>query len=99
MGDFNASAAFTGVNWSELVELTESAGLVSAYHFHFKDEPFGKEKRPTHFHRGKESAAFHLDYIFVPRDWAIRITSVTVGDYSSRHKVSDHAPLIVDLAL
>lgn len=82
-----------------MLQLTRDLGLTSAYHSHFKDEPFGKEKRPTHFHRGKESAPFHLDYIFLPEAWTPRITNVTVGDYSTWHKVSDHAPLIVDLVL
>jgi endonuclease/exonuclease/phosphatase family metal-dependent hydrolase len=99
LGDFNANASYKGGNWSQLLELTQSLGLVSAYHSHFKDEPFGKEKRPTHFHRGKESAPFHLDYIFLPEDWARRITKVTVGTHSDWHKVSDHSPLVVDLAL
>jgi hypothetical protein len=99
LGDFNANASFKGRNWSQLLELTHGLGLVSAYHSHFQGEPFGKEKRPTHFHRGKESAPFHLDYIFLPQDWARRITNVTVGTYSDWHKVSDHVPLVVDLVL
>jgi hypothetical protein len=99
LGDFNANASFKGNNWKQLRELMDQLGLVSAYHSHFRDEPFGQEKRATHFHRGKEAARFHLDYCFVPEKWARHITRVEVGTFAKWHEFSDHAPMIVDLSL
>jgi|688.fasta_scaffold389784_2 endonuclease/exonuclease/phosphatase family metal-dependent hydrolase len=94
LGDFNQNAVFKGDGMSTLLELTNALGLVSAYH-HFFGEEFGKETRPTHFHLGKEDKAFHLDYCFFPKDW--KIGQVQVGTFSEWGKISDHAPLIVDL--
>jgi endonuclease/exonuclease/phosphatase family metal-dependent hydrolase len=42
---------------------------------------------------------FHLDYCFLPEPWANRITNVEVGLHSDWNDISDHVPLIVDLAL
>jgi exonuclease III len=98
MGDFNDNASYRSGHWSELVERLQPLGLVSAYHEHFH-ESFGSESRPTHFFTGKETSPFHLDYCFVPQDWAARITKVEVGTYADWHSVSDHAPLIVELDL
>jgi len=98
LGDFNQSAAYKSSGWRTLIALMDSLGLVSAYHNHFK-ETFGAESRPTHFHHGRESNPFHLDYCFLPREWAQRITSVEVGAHGDWSDVSDHRPLIVDVDL
>ena len=96
LGDFNANSSFRGKNWSQLIELTDAFGMVSAYHYFFNEAP-GKEKQPTHFHQGRRDRPFHLDYCFVPSDWASRITSVHVGSFSEWCASSDHVPLVVDL--
>lgn len=96
LGDFNANASFKGNNWKDLLGLLRSFGLVSAYHRYFNEE-LGKEQRPTHFWRGREASSFHLDYCFIPEEWSSQIREVSVGTYADWHKVSDHAPLIVDL--
>ena len=81
-----------------LIDLTSELGLVSAYHTFF-GEQFGSETRNTYFHKGNAAAAFHLDYCFIPASWSPFIRQVTVGDHSAWAKVSDHVPLIVDLAI
>ena len=96
LGDFNNNASYRSVNWPQLLDLTKSLGLVSAYHTYFA-EPFGSESRPTYFHGGRDTAPFHLDYCFVPDAWAGHITRVDVGTYQDWHTASDHSPLIVDL--
>src|ERR1039458_10256663 len=72
LGDFNANASFKRSdwkrNWQDLVKLTDSLGLVSAYHF-ITGDLFGEEKLPTHYHMGKKASKFHLDYCFLPRSW------------------------------
>ena len=94
LGDFNLDPSSKG--WKALMELTESLKLVSAYHRFFKED-FGEETRHTHFHHGKEDNTFHIDYCFVPEEWTPRIDRVEVGSYADWGRVSDHAPLIVDL--
>ncbi len=96
LGDFNANESFNSKNWPQLIELTDAVGVVSAYHYFFNEAP-GKEKQPTHFHQGKRDQPFHLDYCFVPSDWASRITSVHVGGFSEWCAISDHVPLVVDV--
>jgi exonuclease III len=98
LGDFNDNGSYRGTRWSELLELLQPLGLVSAYHEHFQ-EPFGSETRPTHYFKGIQSSPFHLDYCFVPKDWARHIKDVHVGAYDEWRGVSDHVPLIVDLDL
>lgn len=93
IGDFNTSG---GRPWKELIELTDSFGLVSAYHAFFKEEP-GTESRPTHFHRGGSASTSHVDYCFIPRDWAEKELRVQVGEHHDWQEVSDHVPLIVDV--
>ena len=98
LGDFNANASFKGDDWRQLAELLGELGFVSAYHKYFS-QTFGEETRKTHFHQGKEAAAFHLDYCFLPGSWAQHIRRVEVGTYNHWHNLSDHAPLNVDLDL
>ncbi len=98
LGDFTANASFKGRNWTDLYDLLQSLQLVSTYHRYFNEEP-GKEKIPTHFHRGRQEAAFHLDYCFISKDWVKHVKKVDVGTYAEWHTISDHAPLVVDLDL
>jgi exonuclease III len=98
LGDFNMDWSYRKSALPGLVSLTNELGLVSAYHKFF-DEPFGGETRKTYFHRGDAAAHWHLDYCFVPASWSPFIRQVTVGDHSAWAKVSDHVPLIVDLAI
>jgi exonuclease III len=98
LGDFNANASFKGNNWRELLDLLQPLGLASAYHRYFGEQP-GKEEKPTHFHKGKQTSSFHLDYCFLPEVWVQHIKKVDVGAYTDWHTVSDHAPLVVDLDL
>jgi exonuclease III len=41
---------------------------------------------------------FHLDYIFIPREWASRLKTVEVGKCETWLKLSDHCPVVVDVA-
>lgn len=98
LGDFNDNGSYRSGHWAELLALLQPLGLVSAYHEHFQ-EPFGAESRPTHYFKGNQNAPSHLDYCLVPKAWAGRIRTVSVGAYDDWHAVSDHVPLIVDLDL
>ena len=96
LGDFNDNASYGSGNWQQLLELLQPLGLVSAYHKYFSED-FGAETRKTYFHQGKQAAAFHLDYCFIPAAWVPQIKKVEVGSYDEWHHISDHVPVIADL--
>jgi endonuclease/exonuclease/phosphatase family metal-dependent hydrolase len=96
LGDFNQSARYKGDGWTTLQKLMDGLGLVSAFHSHF-GEDFGQETRATHYHQLRQDKPFHLDYCFLPRDWARYIAHVSVGTYDEWNGISDHVPLIVDI--
>jgi exodeoxyribonuclease III len=83
-------------NHSDVVRILAERGLVSGYH-EFFGEAQGAESRPTfnlfrHSHR-----PFHLDYIFLPQEWAQRLKTVDVGEYERWSKLSDHCPVTVEI--
>ncbi len=41
--------------------------------------------------------SFHIDYCFIPRDWAKDIRGVTVGGFHDWIAESDHMPVTVDI--
>lgn len=99
MGDFNNNQTYeNGKPWADLMARMESVGLVSAYHEFFKED-FGKETRPTYFHKRQASSSWHVDYCFLPASWAPLIRQVQVGTHSDWSADSDHVPLIVDVDL
>ena len=103
VGDFNSNTIWdhkrpNGQNHSGLVRNLAALGLVSAYH-HFYGEAHGRESRPTLYLLWKQARPYHIDYCFIPEAWAPFLRSVEVGTYEEWSKVSDHRPLVVDLAL
>jgi endonuclease/exonuclease/phosphatase family metal-dependent hydrolase len=99
-GDFNSNAIWDRErpdgNHSSVVELLNRYGLVSAYHFYY-NEAHGAETRPTSYLYRNEERPFHIDYIFIPKDWCSRIASLEVGSHADWSELSDHSPLILDL--
>lgn len=105
-GDFNSNTLWDGDrpnpkglagNHSAVVSLLTKRRLVSAYH-HFFSEPQGQETRPTYFFWHHKNRPYHIDYVFLPRDWASQITAVQLGSHAAWSKLSDHVPLTVDLS-
>jgi exonuclease III len=99
-GDFNSNAIWDAErligNHSAVVKFLGERGIVSAYHEHFK-ELQGQESRPTiHLYRHK-NRPFHIDYVFIPREWAAGLESVVVGEFEEWSTLSDHLPVIIDL--
>lgn len=106
-GDFNlqpggledAKTRILRIIFDDLADL----GYTSLYH-HVTAEPYGSETTPTYFHRRRQAEAFHIDYCFVHRTLLPRIEAFRVGtfdDYvarTTRSGMSDHVPLVVDLA-
>ena len=100
-GDFNTCARWdkrekTSIH-ADTVRERESTGLVSAYH-HARGVGQGEEPEPTYWRdRAPEGQRFHVDYCFLPKEWAAGDLSVSVGAYSPwiDDRWSDHVPLVV----
>ena len=77
-------------------------GLASAYHDN-RGVAQGGESEPTHYWRDrtKDGPTYHIDYVFVPRQWLPRVRSVEVGGFEDwcGAGLSDHVPIVVDLDL
>ncbi|WP_201495308.1 endonuclease/exonuclease/phosphatase family protein [Rubrivivax sp. A210] len=103
MGDFNSNAIWDtdhpkDVNHSAMLRRLERHGLVSAYHHHLEEE-HGSEKQPTFYYQWNEAKPFHIDYCFMPRTWATKVSRVEVGDFEAWRERSDHRPLFVEVAV
>ena len=97
-GDFNSNVQWDqnrpGRNHTEVVRLFEGHGLISAYHTHHEEKQ-GAETCPTYYFYRHQDRPFHIDYVFVPKDWKLR--SVEVGSFREWGHLSDHVPMVVDL--
>jgi exodeoxyribonuclease-3 len=104
-GDFNNNVYWDRpgwpINWADAVELFANNGMVSAYHEHM-GEAQGDESIPTHYWRDrtKDGPTYHLDYIFLPQAWLSRMREFTIGSFEAwcGSKLSDHVPLVIDIA-
>jgi len=105
-GDFNNKVFWDKPEWAMnhagTVAVLDSYGLVSAYHA-ARGEAQGSERRPTHYWRDRKKGGptYHIDYIFVPRDWTAGLREMRVGRFAKwcGSGLSDHVPLAVDAAL
>jgi exodeoxyribonuclease III len=83
-GDLNSNKIWDSrhkvINHSTVVKMLADRGLVSSYHHHF-GETHGKESRPTIYFRHHEDKPYHIDHIFIPREWASRLRTVEVGKF------------------
>jgi exonuclease III len=99
-GDFNSNKIWDAHrevgNHSAVVKLLGDRGLVSAYHEHF-GEPQGEESRRTLYMFRHEDKPYHIDYIFIPQEWASRLKTVEVGAFETWSNLSDHCPVAVDV--
>jgi endonuclease/exonuclease/phosphatase family metal-dependent hydrolase len=75
-GDFNSNVQWDanrpGRNHTEVVRLFDSHGLISAYHAHHEEKQ-GAETRPTYYFYRHTDKPFHIDYVFVPKRWKLRV--------------------------
>ena len=101
LGDFNSNMIWDKkkpnyLNHSSVVERLADRGIVSAYH-HARGEPQGKESEATFYLHHDVSKPFHIDYCFLPKAWAERISLVEVGTFQKWDGHSDHRPLLVEI--
>ncbi len=105
-GDFNNNLIWDKPGWlmnfHNTVETLAGLGLGSVYH-HVTGEAFGEESAPTIYWRDrtKDGPTYHLDYVFAPHPWLLKVTNMEVGCFEDwcGSKLSDHVPLTVDLDL
>ncbi len=105
-GDFNNNVIWDRPGWpinqADAIEILATYGLVSAYHA-VMHEAQGQETIPTHYWRDrkKDGPTYHLDYIFMPRDWVNKLNEMSVGTFEDwcGNKLSDHVPVVIDVEL
>jgi exodeoxyribonuclease III len=100
-GDLNSNQIWDSErpigNHSDVVRLLDDQGLVSGYHTYF-GEAHGKESRKTMYLYRHKTRPFHLDYIFVPKEWMLKVKSVEVGSHHKWSRHSDHCPILLEVA-
>ena len=105
-GDFNNNVFWDRPGWpinhAEAVDILCRYGLISAYHETWNEQQ-GGESTPTHYWRDrkKDGPTYHIDYIFLSRAWSRRIREMKVGAFEDwcGSGLSDHVPLVVDIAI
>jgi exodeoxyribonuclease-3 len=106
-GDLNSNVIWDKPGWrdnhaTKVKILEESFGLVSAYHA-LRGEAHGQESEPTLYWRDrtKDGPTYHIDYVFLPSPWIARVSHLSIGTFEAwcGSRLSDHAPVIVDIDL
>lgn len=101
-GDFNANVLWDQdgryARFAEVHAELWSLGMTSAYH-HNAQVALGEEPAGTLFFLKKVDRPFHIDYVYVPKQWTEtgRLHGVTIGRASEWLRYSDHVPLMVDV--
>ncbi|HLO28481.1 MAG TPA: hypothetical protein VK249_05065 [Anaerolineales bacterium] len=99
-GDFNGNPVFDKPRqrikwWTAAFSELQDAGLVSAYHYAYK-VAFGEELHATYHFLRKPERPFHIDFCFIPREWADRKLEAQVISGPEWNTLSDHFPLLVN---
>ncbi len=99
-GDFNGNPAFDKPRarnkwWTAAFSELQEAGLVSAYHDYHK-VAFGRDLHATHHFLRNPERRFHIDFCFIPREWAERRLEARIVSGPEWSALSDHFPLQVD---
>ena len=85
-GDFNSNKFWDHVrkinNHSAVVKALEKRRLASAYH-HFFSESQGQETQPTYYFWHHKDRGYHIDYVFLPQQWAAQIKTVELSPSTS----------------
>ena len=90
------------MNHAHNVGVMASYGMYSAYHECMR-EAQGAESMPGHYWRDrkKDGPTYHIDYIFLSRDWIGQLRELRVGRFAKwcGAGLSDHVPLVADVAV
>lgn len=100
VGDLNSNAIWDhlhrGCCHSDVVRLLESLGLHSLYH-RTREELHGQERTPTFFLQRNPAKPYHIDYAFLSA-CLLEGARIEIGPPADWLALSDHMPLVVDLA-
>ncbi|MDR3578114.1 MAG: hypothetical protein P4L50_29970 [Anaerolineaceae bacterium] len=100
LGDLNSNQIFDKKfrigNHTTVVNMLAEMGLVSAYHDYYQEQQ-GSETRPTFYLYRHQAKPLHLDYIFIPKNWMNKLSSIEVGDYDRWREYSDHCPVTLEI--
>lgn len=100
IGDFNDGPHFdagNGRSFARTWELLESAGYRSLYHARTR-EAYGAETAATLFFKWRRAEPFLIDHAFLPAAWLDAVRGFDIGSPERWLDVSDHMPLVLDLA-
>lgn len=103
-GDFNDNTGWNKrarpFTMADCIDALRQQNLVSAYHRH-RNVGFGSEPDGTLFWEaiGGTVNTYHIDYIWMPESWGV--DRVDIGNRSQWYdtKVSDHVPLVAEIAI
>ncbi len=99
IGDFNNSVIWDkpegSYNFEDINHKLNNLGLYSAYHKN-SSAAFGSEPYATFFHTKNINKPYHIDYCFVEE--SLVVERVQVLDFLDWRKISDHVPVVVDIA-
>jgi exodeoxyribonuclease III len=103
-GDFNNHVFWDKPGWrmnhANEIKALSRLGLTSAYHAH-NGIVAGEEVDPTLYWRDRtaDGPTYHIDYVFMPREWADRPFTLDVGGFSDwvGTGLSDHVPLTLEI--
>lgn len=83
-------------NHSDVVTDLDKLGLSSLYH-HCRKEAQGAEREPTFFMHRKVERPYHIDYAFLSST-LLEGARIEIGQPETWLALSDHMPIVVDLA-
>ena len=97
IGDLNSNAKWDKNhgrrNHTNVVNSLEEIGLVSAYHYLYK-ETQGNESKNTFYLQYKKEKGYHIDYCFLSPK---RLQTYSIQNEDNWLKHSDHVPIIVEI--
>jgi hypothetical protein len=79
-------------------DLLASMGLVNLYYTRTGDTP-GAETRGSLFFLHNAERSYLIDHVFLPGAWLEHVTEFEVGSATDWLDVSDHAPVVLELAI
>jgi hypothetical protein len=99
IGDFNNNDRWdtpAAPTFRRIRERLAAMGLTSLYHDR-TGEAHGAETVGSLFWKWDAGLPFLIDHCFLPRTWLPRVSEFSVGTADNWLRLSDHAPLVVEL--
>ncbi len=102
LGDFNSNAIWDKWdrwwNFSDVVRELKDLDIYSLYHQNSL-EIFGKESTKTFFLHKNLEKGYHIDYVFMSRDYMKLLREITFEKPENWISISDHMPIFIDVLI